>query len=131
MPERATPKTTSGGRWGRTGSDGGGAHQTLARSLLSSRPVLLLAVLQFLLLSIVLPQIQFVVCDSRRDFTGPPCAYKKNQVPFAAKLAHILCFLCPSIAVVVVGRGSCFDFVAIVVVGGFLRSFYVHTHIPS
>lgn len=57
---------------------------------------------------------------------------KKNQVPFAAKLAHILCLLCPSIVVVVVvGRGWCFDFVAIVVVGLFLRSFYVHTHIPS
>ncbi len=77
---RATPKTTS------EGADGGGAHQTLARSLLSSRPVLLLAVLQFLLLSIVLPQIQFVVCDSRRDFTGAPCAYKKTPGAICCKI---------------------------------------------
>jgi len=59
---------------------------------------------------------------------------KKNQVPFAAKLAHILCFLCPSIAVVVVvvGRGWCFDFVAIVIVGLFCGlSMCTHTFLHS
>jgi hypothetical protein len=56
--------------------------------LLSSSGVVAAAVLQFLLLSIVLPQIQFVVCDSRRDFTGASCAFPKNQVSFAAKLAQ-------------------------------------------
>lgn len=59
---------------------------------------------------------------------------KKNQVPFAAKLDHILCFLCPSIAVVVVvvGRGWCFDFVAIVIVGLFCGlSMCTHTFLHS
>jgi hypothetical protein len=64
---------------------------------------------------------------------GPLVRTKKNQVPFAAKLAHILCFLCPSIAVVVVvGRGWCFDFVAIVIVGLFCGlSVCTHTFLHS
>ncbi len=72
-------KRGRGGRRGRRSSD-----PSALSPLLSSGVVA--AVLQFLLLSIVLPQIQFVVCDSRRDFTGDPCAYKKKPGAICCKI---------------------------------------------
>jgi hypothetical protein len=98
VPERATPKTTSVG-----GADGGGAHETLARSLLSSRPVSLLLCCNFVFCQLCYPKYSSSFAIRVEISRGTLVRTKKNQVPFAAKLAHILCFLCPSIAVVVVG----------------------------
>lgn len=57
--------------------------------------------------------------------------FQKTRCHLLQNWLNLLCFLCPSIAVVVVavGRGWCFDFVAIVVVGGAFAVFLcAHTH---
>lgn len=100
-PSSFPPECRSGRRRKQQAKGGGRGRRSSDPSalspLLSSRPVLLLLLCcNFFFLSIVLPQIQFVVCDSRRDFTGAPCAYKKKPGAICCKIGS---YFVPSVSI--------------------------------